>query len=66
MAEQLPRGGEASLGRELPRCLLPQRALRERSVTLRCGPVPTGQIGEWRLREGCELPRVSMAWNWAF
>ena len=65
-AEQRPRVGEASPRRGLSPCLLPRRALQRGWLPLRRGPVPIGQMGKWRLREGCDLPRVSVAWNWAF
>lgn len=62
----VPEGEKPAQGGNSLRACCPRGRYRERSVTLRRSPIPTGQIGEWRLREGCELPRVSMAWNWAF
>lgn len=66
LAEQHPRVGEASPRRGLSPRLLPRRALQRGWLPLRRGPIPIGQMGKWRLREGCDLTRVSVEWNWAF
>ena len=44
----------------------PKGVIERGRLPLRHGPVPIEQMGKWRLREGCDLPRVSVAWNWAF
>ena len=45
----------------------PPKGVTERGrLPLRHSPFPIEQMGKWRLREGCDLPRVSVAWNCAF